>query len=260
MQPQPQDSEPYQCRIFIPNGEGFLKRSVLLAILEYSAISMNAMLPAPVYGYDRKRTESRRVEGAGRSGYIITHRHGSKYQKQSVFAGGQPQSLPRPYDGYGAYATPDDFARGAKGIPIAYERLEGPSGVTGLPIIHHSESSSRKSSSKVSSSDFSDMDQRSPRSLTFGISLARSNPDKSSSVSLTQTSEPNLRHDGVKGSKKLIKGDRKGYTESIFSVLSSRYAKFLDLRMPIGAELVLQPPPRPTEKSLNSLLTWMYVL
>ena len=123
--------------------------------------------------------------------------------------------------------------------------------------------------SKVSSRDVSDMDQRWSRGLTFGISLARSISDKNSSVSLTQTSETRLGLDGVKGSKNIIEGDYKAYKESIFSVSSSRYTgplsprmcsqstSSLHPRMSIGAELVLQPPARPTEKGLSPLLTWM---
>ena len=111
--------------------------------------------------------------------------------------------------------------------------------------------------SMVSSRDISDTDQRSPRGLTFEISLARSNADKNSSVSLTQTSETSLGHDRVKGSKNITEGDYKVYEESIFNISSSRYTNFLDLRMPVEAELVLQPRPRPTEKRLNPLLTWM---
>ena len=64
-------------------------------------MSMNSRLPAPAYGYGRQKTESRRIEGPGRSEYIITHRHGSEYQKQSVFASGQPQSLPSRYKNHG---------------------------------------------------------------------------------------------------------------------------------------------------------------
>ena len=101
------------------------------------------------------------------------------------------------------------------------------------------------------------MDQRSPRGLKFGVSLARSSPDNNSSVPITQTPETNLGHDGVKGSKNIIEGDYKIYKESIFSVSSSRYTNFSDLAMPVEAELVLQPPAGPTKRSLSPLLTWM---
>ena len=228
----------------------------------------NSMPLAPAYGYGRKRTESRRIEGPGRSEYIITHRHGSNYQKQSVFASAQPQRLPSRYNSlHGAHATPYYSAPPPASpavVPAAFDR-EGPSRARMLPPIYPIQRSIRKekeytmsisSSGKTSSSDFSDMDQHSPRGLTFGISLARSNPDKNSSVSLTQTSEPKFGLDGVKESKKITEGDCKVYMESIFSVSSSRYTNSLDLRMPVEAELVLQPPPGPTEKSLSPLLTW----
>ena len=116
---------------------------------------------------------------------------------------------------------------------------------------------SESTSSKVSSIDDFDMGQRLSRGLTFGFSLARWNPDKSPSVSLTQTSETRVGHDVVKESKNIKEGDYKVYKESIFRVSSSRYTKSLDLRTSVEAELVSQPPPPPTDKSLSPLLTWM---
>ena len=265
---------------------------------------MNPTLPAPVYRYGRKRTESRRIEGPGRSEYIITHRHGSEYQKQSVFATAQSQSLPSRYNRHGPQ-IPNYFSAPPAGPPIQHGHdfpmvqmppappqvrdLKPPhpghppgfdqhgrysdDDIHHIPPTHHGHPPGfdqhghhghqpqivrgRYSDDDIIAiSDDSDMDQRSPRSLTFGISLAPSNSDKDSSVSLTQASETSLGHDGVKGSKNNGEGDKK-YKETIFSVSSSRYTNSLDFRMPVEAELVLQPPPIPTEKSLNPLLTWM---
>ena len=249
-------------------------------------MSMNPRLPAPAYGYGRKRTESRRIEGPGRSQYVITHRHGSEYQKQSVFASVKPQTAPPLLHSHGHHGhSPGldqpgypnhprvleqhgDFhprlGPGHHDLPRVFERYRHPPEFA--EAIRFGRKSPREtkhrkmpisSPSTVSSRDDSDMDQRSPRGLTFGISLARSNSDKNSSVSLTQASETSLGHNGVKGSKNNIEGDYKVYKETIFSVSSSRYTNSLDLAMPVEAELVLQPPPRPTERSLNPLLTWM---
>lgn len=274
-------------------------------------MSMNPKPPAPAYGYGGKKTESRRIEGPGRSEYIITHRHGSEYQKQSVFASGQPQSLPSRYKSHGreqeAYfrAPPPrpQIQHGYDMSPAILSRSQHPAGDhdnlllvrkkgTILPVSSSSSDDNptgldsdsksveafrarRRSRHRLVTSQREErrnvyippqqsqldrhfhMKQRSPRGLTFGISLARLNSDKDSSVSLTQTSETSLGHDGVKGSKNITEGDYKVYKESILSVSSSRYTNSLDLRIPVEAELVLQPPARPTEKSLDPLLTWM---
>ena len=260
-------------------------------------MNMNPRLPAPEYGYGRKRTESRRIEGPGSSEYILTHRHGSEYQKQSVFASAQPRSLPSRYnshghqrryfppaspsgpqiqhrhhdhhpgfdvddahDGHDAHDAHDDYEqeelrRGHAHRSHSHRRYSRASDPRVIPVIHSTELRiPRFPSGGLRSRDIADMDQRSPRGLTFGISLACSSSDKNSSVSFAQTSETGSGHDGVKGSKNTIKS---GYKESIFRVLSSRYTNSLALRMPVEAELVLQPPPRPTEKSLSPLLTWM---
>ena len=207
----------------------------------------NPRLPAPAYGYGRKRTESRRIEGPGSSEYILTHRHGSGYQKQSVFAGAEPQSSSSLYNGHGRrrtyrYSAPQ---HGHHGHQPELDKL--------LLVRRKDKELTISSSSEVSSEDIADMHQRSPRGLTFGISLASSNSDKTSSVSFTQTCQTGLDHGRVKGSKNTIES---GLKESIFRVSSSRYTHPLDMRLPVEAELVLQPPPRPTEKSLSPLLTW----
>ena len=259
----------------------FPKRSGLLAFLGYSAVSMNPTLPSPVYRYGRRRSESRHIEGPGRSEYIITHHHGSEYQKQSVFASAQPQSLPGRYNRHGPQIT--NYLPAPPPQPQIRHRFDPrmvqmPPAPPRAPEFHlippahpghppgfdqhghhgHQIQIDRHDSGDdiIAVSDDSDTDQRSPRSLTFGISLAPSNSDKNSSVSLTQACETSLGHDGVTGSKINIEGDKK-YKETIFSVSSSRYTNSLDLRMPVEAELVLQPQPKPTEKSLNPLLTWM---
>ncbi len=270
--------------------------------------------PPPAYGYSRKRTESRRIEGPGRSPHIITHRHGSEYQKQSVYASARYQTLPSRYNSHGPRMITTRFTSPPEPQihlynaeqRLRFEQEENrrsrprPYPPPPEPQIHPSyhnhprsyqhshhkrqpqmnrlnrdteyearmraeelsamlrdDKRSISSSSKVSSRDISEMDQRSPRGLKFGFSLARSSPDKNSSVSITQTLETSLGHDGVKGSKNIIEGDYKVYKENIFSVSSSRYTNFLDLRLPVEAELVLQPPAGPTKKSLSPLLTWM---
>ena len=251
------------------------------------------MLPAPAYGQNRKGTESQRIEGPGRSGYVITHRHRSEYQKQSAFASVQPQSLPSRCRSHGPrdasyYSDPrfvpsvrdlhtqsskkkkkkktpqsplrgvrdlkigvhsdSELARATRAMPMHVEHLRHKVKVDRNPV---------RSSSKVSSIDDFDMGQRLSRGLTFGFSLERSNLDKSPSVSLIQTSKTSVGHDVVKESKNIIEDESKVYKERIFSVSSSRYTKSLDLRTSVEAELVLQPPPPPTDKSLSRLLTWM---
>ncbi len=238
------------------------------------------MYPPPAYGYSRTRTESRRIEGPGRSPHIITHRHGSEYQKQSVYASAQHQTLPSRYNSHGPRMITTRFTSPPEPQIHLYNAIkreeqshhkrqpqmnrlnrdteyEARMRAEELSAMLRDDKRSISSSSKVSSRDISEMDQRSPRGLKFGFSLARSSPDKNSSVSITQTLETSLGHDGVKGSKSIIEGDYKVYKENIFSVSSSRYTNFLDLRLPVEAELVLQPPAGPTKKSLSPLLTWM---
>ena len=274
MRPQGQDSIHHQCGNFATNGQDFPKRSGLLEFLEYCAMSMDPRLPAPAYGHGRKRAESR----PGRSEYIITHRHGSEYQKQSVFARAQPQALPSAYNNHGPFITPHHSATPPRRL-VAHtasspqrrhgrRRQQSIESARATSIVRSIRTDPRDreeddaglsipSSSKLSSSEISDIDQRSPRSLKFAISLARSDSDKSSSVPLTRTSKIDLGHDGVKELRNIREDHYKVYKEKIFNVLSSRYTKSLDLGTPDEAELVVQPPPGPNQKSRNPLLTWM---
>ena len=268
-------------------------------------ISMDSMLPSPAaYGSGRKETER----------YVITHRLGSEYQKQSVFASGQPQDWPRSsrynrrgprmtsynpalppgapiqphYDRRmrdGARARPPPVIRIRPRNQPRYSRQSGydqhdhygyPEGRArrrSRSPIKNKNTKSIRFQARVSSSDDNSISHesysesaagyylasrsRKEKDHTFGISLARSNSNKNLSVSLTQDSETNLGHDGANGSRNNLEGGYKVYKENIFSVSSSRYTYSSDLRMPIEAELVLQPPSRPTEKSLSPLLTWM---
>ena len=248
------------------------------------------MLPAPAYGHGRKRTELRRIKGPGKSEYIITHRHGSEYQKQSVFANVQPEESPSAYNNHEPFITPYDSAPPPQRPPIRHLAMDlghhdrqdfrHHDQQTVEPI--HAESARRRfrrseprfyaksrirekrlytmfssSSSKLSSSDNCEMDHRSPRSLKFAVSLARSDSDKSSSVPLTQTSETGIGHDGVKRLNNTREGDYKVYKENIFNVLSSRYTNLFEFGMPDEAELILQPLPRPNQKVRSPLLTWL---
>ena len=265
---------------------------------------MDTMFPGPEYGQVPRRTTSRRIEGPGRSEYIITHSHGSEYRKQSVFASAEPQSFQNIYNNHepqrpSYYSDPPLGGQVQHGYdrmlhmpldPLRPHQLQPddhgqppefddhdyykqlrrrerftPRALSGV----HAESQSRKHKRRtinvlppyrISSGDLFGMNQCSPRGPTFGISYSLLNPDDNSSVSLAQTSDRSLGHDGLKGSKKVMKGDCKVYKESIFNVSTSRYTNSLDRTVPVEAELVLQPRSRPTGNSPTPLMSWMYVL
>ena len=275
MQPQGQCSAHHQCGVFASNCQDFPQRSGLLEFLEYCAMSMDPMLPAPAYGYGRKRTESRRMEGSGRSEYTITHRHGSEYQKQSIFASAQHQAFPSPYSNHRPFIVPHPAPPPDRHYPPhvlmhpgyhdpqleedygAEQRFAAPINAESKHREKGLHAMSISSSNKLSSSDISDMDHRLPRSLKFTVSLARSDSAKSSSVPLTQTLETGIGHEGVKRLNNTREGEYKVYKDKIFNVWSSRYTKFLNGVIPVEAGLVLQPPPRPNQKSRYPLLTWM---
>ena len=114
-------------------------------------MNIDPMLPAPAYDYDRKRTESRRIQGPGKSEYIITHRHGSEYQKQSLFASTQPQSFRYAHNNF------EPRRRHAKdNLLLVRKKSKGMDHTTSI-----------SSSSRVSSREFLPIDQHSPRALNL---------------------------------------------------------------------------------------------